>query len=188
MTILTAGSNLFVSMPPQLARVAALRDLSIDNNVITTLPPLQPFFRLQHLSLCHNTLKTLPRSIGIFATHSINVRSSRDSHLREGDLVALETLNLAYNQLSALPDEMNNLRQLKYLGLEGNRNLQSISLELSRMAGTQIKVPALGQTPYTRCQLTLLADGWPVAHSRRAYERAAHSRVCGESQSTRPAN
>lgn len=64
-TILTAGSNLFVSMPPQLARVAALRDLSIDNNVITTLPPLQPFFRLQHLSLCHNTLKTLPRSIGI---------------------------------------------------------------------------------------------------------------------------
>lgn len=54
--------------------------------------------------------------------------------------MALETLNLAYNQLSALPNEMNNLRQLKYLGLEGNRNLQSISLELSRMTGTQIKV------------------------------------------------
>lgn len=59
---------------------------------------------------------------------------------QKGDLVALETLNLAYNMLSSLPSEMRNLRQLKYLGLEGNRDLRTLSLDLSRMTGTQIKV------------------------------------------------
>lgn len=123
----------------ELAKVALLRDLCLDNNIITALPTMTPFSRLQHLSLCHNAIKAVPRSIG---TVMLSVLSGYAlSHLIVlGDLVALETLNLAYNSLSTLPSEMSNLRQLKYLGLEGNRNLQTLSLELSRMTGTQIKV------------------------------------------------
>ncbi|KAF9426535.1 Leucine-rich repeat serine/threonine-protein kinase 2 [Podila epigama] len=113
-------ANQITSLPPTLDHLDKLESLSMGSvyggNLLTSFPPhcIQHMTALRELDLSHNKLVFLPADIG-----------HPNSHLRQlvasdNKLEAIPNLNLGRNQLTSLPTEIADLKQLDTLDLSEN--------------------------------------------------------------------
>jgi Leucine-rich repeat (LRR) protein len=90
------------ALPPQIGRLANLRELRLEGNRLTALPArLGQLGNLEELWLRRNQLTALPPEIG--------------------QLASIGRLWLDGNQLTALPPEIGQLTKLRMLWLDGNQ-------------------------------------------------------------------
>jgi Leucine-rich repeat (LRR) protein len=95
-----AGLGL-TSLPAEIGKLTAVRQLSLRHNQLTSLPPeIGNLHHLQQLSLANNLLTSLPPELG--------------------QLTQLTHLNLRHNQLTQLPIELLRLTELQMLQLQDN--------------------------------------------------------------------
>lgn len=137
--------------PSELAILECLvnggRALSLKAHFISTLPQLNPMLKtLTYLNLSFNDFRTIP--IMVFEIENLEVLKLRNNPIREipyeiGQLTRLKTLvmsfcmlsdlppslftlpvkylDLSYNKLTFLPNEIRHLKRLRALNLEGNQ-------------------------------------------------------------------
>ena len=147
--MLDLGDNSLLSLPQSLAALSGLRELWLDGNSLSLLPPalctglssltsldlssnklqqlpieLGHLSSLTHLFLSHNLLDSLPASLAPLPLSVVkldhNLLSSLPGELGRG-LHLLTELLLDNNQLSSLPLDLSGWRSLSYLSLNSNR-------------------------------------------------------------------
>ena len=137
---ISAGSAfLGGSIPPDLGRLAELRDLDLGWNELTgAIPPeLGDLDRLERLLLDGNDLSgSIPPELGrLVRLRALSLGGNRLTGGIPpglGGLVALEHLDLAYNELSGgIPPEIGSLVRLRGLYLQANRLTGDIPPELA---------------------------------------------------------
>ena len=147
--MLDLGDNSLLSLPQSLAALSGLRELWLDGNSLSLLPPalctglcsltsldlssnklqqlpleLGHLSSLTHLFLSHNLLDSLPPSLASLPLSIVkldhNLLSSLPGELGRG-LHLLTELLLDNNQLASLPLDLSGWRSLSYLSLNSNR-------------------------------------------------------------------
>jgi hypothetical protein len=94
--MLTVDNNLLTVLPPEIGKLSALKSLNISNNKLTCLPEeLGNLLQLEKLDLSHNCLSALPSNLG--------------------RCIQLVEINLSANQLTTIPTTFGQLRSLKVL-------------------------------------------------------------------------
>jgi len=92
--MLTVDNNLLTVLPPEIGKLSALKSLNISNNKLTCLPEeLGNLLQLEKLDLSHNCLSALPSNLG--------------------RCIQLVEINLSANQLTTIPTTFGQLRSLK---------------------------------------------------------------------------
>ena len=102
LTMLCIDGNELTELPEEMKTLTRLTHLLAHENLFVEVPPVLEYFtNLQELFLQGNKLISFPGSLA-------------------NKLVKLEYLDLAGNQLSDLPDEIGDLKQLEVLSLSAN--------------------------------------------------------------------
>lgn len=134
------GNNIRV-LPPEVGLLTNLRELHMVGNLVESLPPqIGNLGRLTTLDLTDNRLHTLPPEIGNLKTlwsldlgfnriHSLPIDVAR--------LTGLRKLILFSNRLQDIPAGMVDLRQLHFLDLRSNPEMQ----EWAKAAGSPSPTP-----------------------------------------------
>ena len=124
------------ALPPEIAQLQNLRNLSLDGNQLTTLPPeIAQLQNLQDLRLDGNQLTSLPPEIAQLqnlerlwlAGNQLTALPPEFAQLQN-----LEWLSLDHNQLTSLPPEIAQLQNLRYLWLDGNQ-LTTLPPEIAKL-------------------------------------------------------
>ncbi|CAK9254916.1 unnamed protein product [Sphagnum jensenii] len=101
LTMLTVDNNLLTVLPPEIGKLSALKSLNISNNKLTCLPEeLGNLLQLEKLDLSHNCLSAVPSNLG--------------------RCIQLVEVNLSANQLTTIPTTFGQLRSLKIFLLDNN--------------------------------------------------------------------
>ncbi len=115
-------------LPPEIGKLTALTELSLDGNQLTQLPPeIGKLTALTELWLSGNQLTQLPPEIGkLTALTELWLDGNQLTQLPPaiGKLTALTRLWLDSNQLTQLPPEIGKLTALTELFLTGNQLTQ----------------------------------------------------------------
>ncbi|XP_064477239.1 leucine-rich repeat-containing protein 40-like [Ornithodoros turicata] len=125
MSELSVGFNRISEVPAYLGCAKHLTFLDLRNNLLAGLPKeLRMLSCIREVNLSFNRLSKLPDVIRSWATLEILFLS--DNHIDEVDmeilpqLKQLAVLDLRNNNISQVPPELGNMRQLRNLQLEGN--------------------------------------------------------------------
>jgi len=115
--------NRLVGLPRLLMQFANLKVLDLSSNAITTLPDAVCQLPLVTLIAKNNLLTnaSLPKSL-----------LSKQANANGGATSTLKELNLSGNQLTHFPEQVTELRHLKYLYLGANK-ISSISKDIWKM-------------------------------------------------------
>jgi hypothetical protein len=125
-------------------------NLNSSNNIRSDiLPSIQFLTDLVKLSLCSNSITSIPSEIGNL--HHLNVLSLESNQLNSlpqgiQNLTQLEELSLSYNPMNVLPDSIFNLVNLTHLSLTGIK-IESISNQISNL--TQLTQLILNENSLT---------------------------------------
>jgi len=117
-----AGYGL-TGLPPGLAQVTTLRQLSLAGNQISELTGAEALAGLQALDLSQNRFRTFPAAaLALDELLELNLAGNLLEDLPEGlsQLAALKVLDLRDNRLTRLPQALARLRGLEVLDLTGN--------------------------------------------------------------------
>ncbi|XP_053985507.1 protein artichoke-like [Hylaeus volcanicus] len=102
-----------------------LQHLSLTHNHLTTIPDINHLNRLNSISLSYNFIERVPKLTMPKSLKKLNLRGNKISEIENeafANLVQLEALDLAGNQLKYLPQEwQTNLVVLRYLNLNENQ-------------------------------------------------------------------
>jgi SpoVK/Ycf46/Vps4 family AAA+-type ATPase len=111
-------------IPPELAELTNLTELSISGNRLKTLPGfIGKLTSLEQLDISHNRFSILPKEMtNLSVLKTINLSYNRFTELPEylGQLTALETLEDTGNKLPALPEDIYTLTEPQELNLLGH--------------------------------------------------------------------
>jgi leucine-rich repeat protein SHOC2 len=169
--------NLFEDLPEELATLTELRELDLSSNplrcfprVLLRMPHLEVLHldqtgleeipsefqpgALVHLSLARNKITSIPDTL-FSQGSSLRVLRLQQNRLKGlpasmAGLDAIEELDLSYNELESLPDELGQLKRLKLFDLQGNR--------LRTLPRTVGQLTALLRLTLHENQLTALPD------------------------------
>jgi SpoVK/Ycf46/Vps4 family AAA+-type ATPase len=118
-----SGLGLY-QIPPELAELTTLTELSISGNRIKTLPGfIGKLTSLERLDISHNKFSILPKEmVHLSALKTLNLSYNKFTELPEylEKLTALETLEDAGNKIPALPEDIYALTEPKELNLFGH--------------------------------------------------------------------
>lgn len=125
--------NRLVGLPRMLQQFTNLKILDLSSNAITQLPDAICQLPLVTLIVKNNLLtnSSLPKSL--LAKHLAGTGTGTGAGAGVGSST-LKELNLSGNQLTHFPEQVTELRQLKYLYLGGNK-ISSISKDIWKMQG-----------------------------------------------------
>lgn len=125
--------NRLVGLPRMLQQFTNLKILDLSSNAITQLPDAICQLPLVTLIVKNNLLtnSSLPKSL--LAKHLAGTGTGAGAGAAVGSST-LKELNLSGNQLTHFPEQVTELRQLKYLYLGGNK-ISSISKDIWKMQG-----------------------------------------------------
>lgn len=125
--------NRLVGLPRMLQQFTNLKILDLSSNAITQLPDAICQLPLVTLIVKNNQLtnSSLPKSL--LAKHMAGTGTGTGAGAGAGSST-LKELNLSGNQLTHFPEQVTELRQLKYLYLGGNK-ISSISKDIWKMQG-----------------------------------------------------
>lgn len=116
--------NRLVGLPRLLQQFANLKILDLSSNAITQLPD----------AVCQLPLVTLIAKNNLLTNGSLP-KSLLSKQVNAGSTVGgstLKELNLSGNQLTHFPEQVTELRQLKYLYLGGNK-ISTVSKDIWKM-------------------------------------------------------
>jgi hypothetical protein len=123
---LRVPENALRVLPEELAHCFNLRKLSVQSNLLTTLPPVvcAGLSKLHNLNISHNQVLFLPDTIGEmcdmikFRADQNQIRVLPDTI---GQCTSLQLLSLTCNQLAYIPDSVSNCTVLTALHVSSNR-------------------------------------------------------------------
>jgi Leucine-rich repeat (LRR) protein len=111
-------------IPPELAELTNLTELSLCGNRLKTLPGfIGKLTSLERLDISHNRISNLPKEMAnLSALKTINISYNKFTELPEylGKLTALETLEDTGNKIPALPEDICALIEPKERNLLGH--------------------------------------------------------------------
>ena len=129
LTDLSLDNNIIESLPDSIGSLSNLYYLYLSNNNITIVPDsIENLSNLRYLYLNNNNITTLPDTIGNLSNlkwldlDNNNITIVPDSI---GNLSNLKWLNLDNNKIKFVPDSIGNLSNLNQLNLNNN-NLESL--------------------------------------------------------------
>jgi len=112
--------------------VKTLERLTISKNkLLTVFPKIQSLDNLKFLNLSHNSIVYIPSSLHLRGLVELNLSSNKISEISPNIKLfknSLTDLDLSFNQLVTLPNELYDLVKLKKLSLNNN-SLEEISYE-----------------------------------------------------------
>lgn len=144
---LLLNHNRLVGLPRLLQQFVNLKVLDLSSNAITSLPD----------AVCQLPLATLIAKNNLLSNGSLP--KSFLSKLANGGGSTLKELNLSGNQLTHFPEQVTELRQLKYLYVGGNK-ISSISKDIWKMQRWVISSWIWGSIDI---QVDLVSGLWPLA-------------------------
>ncbi|XP_076419991.1 leucine-rich repeat-containing protein 69 isoform X3 [Peromyscus maniculatus bairdii] len=132
--IITLNGKKMKKMPSALEKLPGLRTLDLQNNLICNVcPELSTLTQLTLLNLGNNQLEEVPEEMkhltSLKKLHLFGNRIHRFATGVCGGLQELILLNLNYNLLKSLPEEIGRLKNLTYLSINHNQ-LTMIPTEL----------------------------------------------------------
>eukprot|EP00544_Gedaniella_sp_CCMP2646_P006684 CAMPEP_0202493774 /NCGR_PEP_ID=MMETSP1361-20130828/9983_1 /ASSEMBLY_ACC=CAM_ASM_000849 /TAXON_ID=210615 /ORGANISM="Staurosira complex sp., Strain CCMP2646" /LENGTH=513 /DNA_ID=CAMNT_0049124127 /DNA_START=69 /DNA_END=1610 /DNA_ORIENTATION=+ len=158
---LSLAANRLSSIPPKLVIcLPALKHLDLSQCELYQLPNEWNLPQLKRLNLSHNRLSEFPDETmleGLPELSDLNMYGNKVSEIivpqNTGLLSKLETLNLGYNDLAYLPDELDQLKALRTLKLMRNF-LERIPMRVCNMDIKDIDVSSnpLIQPPIETCE------------------------------------
>jgi Leucine-rich repeat (LRR) protein len=151
---LNISSNPLQRFPSVLTRLPNLEVLHLDQTGLEEIPANFQPAAIGHLSLARNQIATIPDKL--FANgSSLRILRLQQNRLKVlpsslACLIGLEELDLSYNELENLPEELGQLKRLEVVHLQGNR-LRALPRSLGQLT-------ALRQLTIHGNQLTTLPD------------------------------
>ncbi|KAF6830796.1 adenylate cyclase (protein phosphatase 2C) [Colletotrichum plurivorum] len=118
-------------LPPSLGKAAKLTYLDVSNNRLEQLEhaELHGLHGILKLNLANNRLKSIPQYFGAYgALRNLNISSNflDKFPLFLCDIATLVDLDLSFNSISSLPDEIGKLRSLEKFVITNNRLSNSL--------------------------------------------------------------
>lgn len=112
------------TLPPSLLKLISLHSLTLQHNHLHSVSGIEMLTKLQFFDVSHNSIGTLPKSIG--ELRNLRVMNLSGNKLRIlpdgiGNLSRLETLNCSSNHLTSLPDSVVHLTEVTCLDISGNK-------------------------------------------------------------------
>jgi len=117
-----------------------IETLLLNHNRLNVLPsPIKEFINLKVLDLSSNCLTSLPEALAqlplvtlIAKNNLLTNKSLPKSFLSKNHVSSLKELNLSGNLLNHFPEQVTELRSLRYLYIGGNK-IQAISKDIWKM-------------------------------------------------------
>ncbi|GJC92441.1 protein phosphatase 2C [Colletotrichum higginsianum] len=127
-------------LPPSLGKAAKLTYLDVSNNRVDQLDhaELHGLHGILKLNIANNRLKALPQYFGAYkALRNLNISSNFLDRfpLFLCDVESLVELDLSFNSISSLPDQIGKLRNLEKFVITNNRLSNSLPDSFSELSG-----------------------------------------------------
>jgi Leucine-rich repeat (LRR) protein len=158
---LSLNGNRLITIPPALViGLQGLRTLDISKCELRTLPPLWNLPQLKRLDLSHNLLESFPSDEvcrGLPMLQTLDLYGNKICELvlpQDPDLLSnLMALNLGYNNLTSLPDDLANFKSIRFLKVMNNL-IEKIPIHVCEMNLKLLDVSSnpLIQPPIETCE------------------------------------
>ncbi|KGE13972.1 hypothetical protein [Sphingobacterium deserti] len=152
---LKLSSNGKMEIPADLCKLESLKQLDLSYNGLAKLPEdIGLLYNLNNLQLQGNRLTKLPTSINnLHGLVALNMKANPLTQIPSlCNLTKLDSLNLSYCNLATLPNDIGDMKNLRYLAAEDNF-IETLPQSITQLTG--LKTMLLGRNLLTELSMDI---------------------------------